>query len=344
MPNGYNGTILHVDLTKGEISKENPPEKFYRKYMGGSAMGTYYILQEMPSGADPLGPENVLTLFAGVTTGAAISGQSRINANAKSPLSGGIGDAQGGGFFPAELKFAGIDGIVVKGKSPNPVYLWVSEGKYELRDAAHLMGKVTGEVDKILKEELGDSKIEILQHGPGAENGVLFSTLVSMSNRHAGRTGMGAVMASKNLKAVVVRGRKKPEIFDSKALVAINRKGPGGVKENPDMDGLAEHGTAVVSLFNNSIGCLPTRNYNEGQFEGAEGISGELMSETILKERDTCYACVVRCKRVVEVKNEKYKVNPYYGGPEYETLGTFGSYCGVDNLEAVSAANQICNQ
>ena len=344
MPYGYNGKILHVDLTNGTLEVETPEEAFYRKYMGGSAMGMYYILRDMPAGADALGPDNVLTLFAGVTTGAAISGQSRFNANAKSPLSGGIGDAQGGGFFPAELKFAGFDGIVVKGKSSKPVYLYLNDGKFELRDAAHLLGKITGEVDKILKEEIGDNKIEILQYGPGAENGVLFSTLVSMSTRHAGRTGMGAVMASKNLKAVVVRGTKKPEVFDSKALVALNRTGPAGVKENPDMDGLAIHGTAVVSLFNNSIGCLPTRNYNEGQFEGAEGISGELMSETILKERDTCYACVVRCKRVVEVDDGKYKLDPYYGGPEYETLGTFGSYCGIDKLEAVAQANQLCNQ
>ncbi|MFZ5919593.1 MAG: aldehyde ferredoxin oxidoreductase family protein [Chloroflexota bacterium] len=344
MPYGYNGNILHVDLTNGKLEVENPPEAFYRKYMGGSAMGMYYILREMPQGADPLGPDNVLTLFAGVTTGAAISGQSRINANARSPLSGGIGDAQGGGFFPAELKFAGFDGIVIKGKASSPLYLFINEGKFELRDASHLMGKVTGEVDAILKEELGDRKIEILQHGPGAENGVLFSSLVSMSNRHAGRTGMGAVMASKNLKAVAVRGTRKPEIFDSKALAALNRTGPLGVRENPDMDGLAIHGTAVVSLFNNSIGCLPTRNYTEGQFEGAEGISGELMSETILKERDTCYACVVRCKRVVEVAEGPRKVDPIYGGPEYETLGTFGSYCGVDDLKTVAYANQVCNQ
>src|SRR5574342_202477 len=226
MPYGYHGNILHVDLTSGKLEVENPPEAFYRKYMGGSAMGMHYILRDMPAGADPLGPDNVLTLFTGVTTGAPISGQSRINANAKSPISGGIGDGQGGGFFPAELKFAGFDGIVIKGKSPKPVYLFINEGNYELRDAAHLMGKITGEVDQILKEEIGDKKIEILQHGPGAENGVIFSSIVSMSNRHAGRTGMGAVMASKNLKAVVVRGTKKPEIFDSKALVSLNRMGP----------------------------------------------------------------------------------------------------------------------
>jgi aldehyde:ferredoxin oxidoreductase len=150
MPNGYNGKILHVDLTKGSLTTEEPDEAFYRKYMGGSAMGMYYILRDMPKGADPVGPDNVLTLMTGVTTGAAISGQSRINANAKSPISGGIGDSQGGGFFPAELKFAGIDGLVIKGKSEKPVYLWIKDGEFELRDASHLMGRITGEVEFIL--------------------------------------------------------------------------------------------------------------------------------------------------------------------------------------------------
>ena len=343
MPNGYNGKILHVDLTKGSLEVEEPNEAFYRKYLGGSAMGMYYILRDMPKGADPVGPENVLTLMAGVTTGAPISGQSRLNANAKSPISGGIGDSQSGGFFPAELKFAGFDGIVVKGKSPKPVYLAIIDGNYELRDAAHLMGKKSGEVDDIIHKEV-DPKAEILQHGMGAENGVLFSSLVSMSNRHNGRTGMGLVMASKNLKAVVVRGKKKVEVADQKALTELNRIGPKILPENGDMDGLAKFGTAVVVLFNNTIGSLPTRNYSEGQFEGCEPISGEKMAETVLKERDTCYACIVKCKRVVEINDGPYKVDPRYGGAEYETLGTFGSYCGVDDLAAVNLANQICNE
>lgn len=343
MPNGYNGKILHVDLTKGTLEVEEPNNAFYRKYLGGSAMGMYYILRGMPKGADPIGPDNILTLMAGVTTGAAISGQSRLNANAKSPISGGIGDSQSGGFFPAELKFAGFDGIVIKGKSSKPVYLAIIDGQYELRDAAHLMGKLTGEVDDIIHKEV-DPKAEILQHGIGAENGVLFSTLCSMSNRHNGRTGMGLVMASKNLKAVVVRGKKKVQVADPKALTALNRIGPKAIPENGDMVGLAKDGTATVVLFNNTIGTLPTRNYNEGQFEGCEPISGEKMTETILKERDTCYACVVKCKRVVEIKDGPYKADPRYGGPEYETLGTFGSYCGVDDLAAISLANQICNE
>ena len=344
MPNGYNGKILHLDLTKGALTVEEPDEAFYRKYMGGSAMGMYYILRDMPQGADPLGPDNVLTLMTGVTTGAAISGQSRINANAKSPISGGIGDSQGGGFFPAEMKFAGIDGIVVKGKSAKPVYLWVKDGAFELREAAHLMGKKTGEVDEILKNELGDQKVEILQHGAAAEKGVLFSSLVSMSNRNNGRTGMGLVMASKNLKAVVVRGTRKPTLANGKALAELNKTGPKILPDNPDMPGLAAEGTASVVLFQNTAGTLPTRNYTEGQFEHCEDISGARMVETILKERDTCYACVVRCKRVVEIKEGAYRAEPKYGGPEYETLSTFGSYCGINDLAAIAHANQMCNE
>ena len=162
---GYCGKIIHLDLTSKNISIEQPEENFYRKYLGGSAMGLYYVLREMPKGADPLGPENVLAIMAGVTVGSPISGNSRINATAKSPLSGGIGDSQGGGFFPAELKFSGFDGIVVKGKSAKSVYLWIHDGVVEIRDAEPLKGKKTGEVDAYLKEELGDEKIEILQHG-----------------------------------------------------------------------------------------------------------------------------------------------------------------------------------
>src|SRR5687768_12480407 len=178
--------------------------------------------------------------------------------------------------------------------SDKPVYLLIKDGDFELRDAAYLLGLKTGEVEEILKQELADKKIEVLQHGPAAEKGVIFSSLVSMSNRHNGRTGMGLVMASKNLKAVVVRGKKKPLIADPKALIALNRTGPKILPDNPDMPGLAAEGTATVVLFQNTIGSLPARNYNEGQFEHCEDISGVRMVETILKERDTCFACVVR--------------------------------------------------
>lgn len=353
MPFGYNGKILRVDLTKHSLTIEEPSEQFYRTYMGGSAMGLYYILKEMPKGADALGPDNVLTLMTGVTTGAAISGQSRINANAKSPISDGIGDSQGGGFFPAELKFAGFDGIVIKGRSEKPVYLWIKDGHMELRDAAHLAGLLTGEVEDVLKKEIGDDKVEVLQHGPAAEKGVLYSSLLSMANRNNGRTGMGTVMASKNLKAVVVRGTQKPPIANAKGLTALNREGPKRLPDNGDMAGLAKYGTASVVMPQHSMGTLPTRNYNEGAFELAESISGEKLYDEYLRGaaagkqdkqgRDTCYSCIVRCKRVVELEG-KYQVDQKYGGPEYETIGTLGSYCGVSDMAAISLANQICNE
>jgi aldehyde:ferredoxin oxidoreductase len=341
---GYNGKILHVDLTSGTLEIEEPPESFYRTYMGGSAFGLYYILKEVPAGIDAVAPENMLTMMCSVTTGAAISGQSRINVNAKSPMSGGIGDSQAGGFFPAELKFAGFDGIVFRGKSPQPVYLYIKDGKAELRNAAHLMGKTTKTVDQELKLEVGDPKVQIAQIGPAAEKGVRFSSIVNMANRNNGRTGMGLVMASKNLKAVVVRGSGKMTIADPAKLSELAKRGAKNLAENADVDGLGKMGTASVVMVQNLLGSLPTRNYSEGQFEDAEAISGEKMTETILKRRDTCYACVVRCKRVVEAEKDGFQVDPYYGGAEYETLGTFGSYCGINDLEYVSYAHQICNE
>ena len=342
MPYGYNGKILHVDLTTGKLEVEEPGEAFFRKYLGGSALGTYYALKLIPPGADPLGPENVLVLSLGVTTGAAISGQSRVTATAKSPLSDAIGDAQGGGFWPAEAKGAGFDAYVIKGRAEKPVYLRVQDGQAELRDASHLWGKITGDAETTIREELGDPKIEVLQVGPAGEKGVRFACIISMSNRANGRSGMGAVMGSKNLKAIAVRGHERPEVADRKALAELAR---WGAKNFPDSDvySMGIHGTADVLAYQNEDGGLPTRNWTSGAFEGYEPLSGEVMTDTILKERDTCYACVIRCKRVVETEWQGKKVDPRYGGPEYETLATLGSYCAVDDLGAVAYANQLCN-
>jgi len=345
MPNGYAGRILHVDLTRETLTIENPEPGFYRKYMGGSAMGMYYILRDMPVGIDPLGPKNILTLMLSPLTGAPISGQSRMTANAKSPLTHGIGDSQTGGFFPAEMKAAGFDGLTVRGQANRPLYLYLHDGQAELRDAAHLWGKTTSAVDDLLKQELGDEKIEIAQCGIAGERLARIASIINMANRANGRTGLGAVLGSKKLKAVVVRGAsKKLTLANPEALSALARSGAGGLKDNGDVNGLALYGTAGVVMPQNAMGTLPTRNYSEGQFEGCEPLSGEVMAETILKERDTCYACAVRCKRVVETEFLNQKVMPKYGGAEYETLACFGSYCGIDDLHAVSLANQICNE
>ncbi len=173
---GYAGKVLHVDLTSGSLTVEEPSEAFYRTYLGGSALGVYYLLQNTPAGADPLGPENTLTFAVSAMTGAPISGQARCSAVARSPLTGGVGSSEAGGFFPAELKFAGFDAIVVRGVSPRPVYLWVKDGAFELRDASHLWGKPTSEVDRTLKAELGDDRIQVAQVGPAGERLVRFAS------------------------------------------------------------------------------------------------------------------------------------------------------------------------
>lgn len=353
MAHGYHGKILHVDLTDGKFRVEEPGEAFYRKYMGGSAMAMYYLLKEMPPGVDPLGPDNVLVLALSVLTGAAISGQSRMTAAAKSPLTGAIGDSQGGGFFPAELKFAGFDAIVIKGVSEKPVYLWINEGQYELRDASHLWGKITGDAEAIIKEELGDDKIEVLQVGPAGENGVRFAGIFSMSNRANGRTGMGAVMGSKNLKAVAVRGKQRPSVADKAGLVKLAKWGAANLDDS-DIAGIAKYGTAETTGSNQTSGTLPSYNYNSGVFDQWEALDGTTMYDTVLRGaaegkqdregRDTCYACTVRCKRVVELTEGTYKVDPHYGGPEYETTSTFGNYCAIDDLPAICKANELCNK
>jgi aldehyde:ferredoxin oxidoreductase len=337
--------ILHADLSSCRLTVESPPESFYRTYLGGSAMGLYYILARLPGGVDPLGPDNVLTLMDSVLTGAPISGQSRMTANALSPLVDGVGDSQCGGFFPAEMRFAGYDGIVITGRASEPVYLLLHDGQGELRPAKHLWGKTTSQVDDLLKQELGDDKIEIAQCGPAGEKLVRLAAIINMANRANGRTGLGAVMGSKNLKAVVVRGSsKKLPWVDTKKINELARWGAGEIENNGDVVGLQKYGTASVVVFQNTIGSLPAFNYNAGQFDRCEDISGEKMADTILKENDTCYACSVRCKRVVETEYAGRPVEKRHGGPEYETLSTFGSYCGVSDLDAIALANKICNE
>lgn len=342
MPYGYQGSILHVDLSERTVEVEQPDETFYRTYLGGSAMGAYYLLKNTPPHADPLGPENTLSLMTGVVVGVPVSGQSRVAATAKSPETGLIGDSQAGGFWPAELKAAGFDGIVLRGKAEEPLYLWVHDGEAELRSAAHLWGEFTADVEDAIRDELDDDRIHILQCGPAAERGVRFSALMNHANRANGRTGMGLVMASKNLKAVAVRGRGRPELADPEGVKALARWGAENF-EVSDVYGLGVLGTAQTVPAQNRTGGLPTRNWRSGVFEGADAIDGQRMADTILKERDTCYGCVIRCKRVVASDEGRYELDPRYGGPEYETLATMGSYCGVDDLEAIAYASQLCN-
>jgi aldehyde:ferredoxin oxidoreductase len=342
MTKGFTGKIIHIDLTSRTSSVERPQEDFYRRYGGGSAMGMYYLLKQMPASADPLGEDNILTVFVGPATGASISGQSRVSVCAKSPLTGAAGDSQAGGFWPAYLKRSGFDGLVISGRAARPVYLLLHDGEVEFREAAHLWGRITGEAEKLIRQELGDEKAQVMQIGPAGEKLVRFACIINMSNRANGRTGMGAVMGSKNLKAVVVQGGKKLELFDPVKIKELARWGAETFKDSNTYQ-MGLHGTANIIPGQNDNGGLPTRNWSSGVFEGYKEISGQTMSDTILKERDTCFGCVIRCKRVVEVRDGEFPVDPYYGGPEYESMSTLGSYCGISNLSAIAKANELCN-
>jgi aldehyde:ferredoxin oxidoreductase len=340
MPFGYHDRILRVNLTTGHIAEEHPGETFYRQFLGGTGTIAYYLYKELPPGINPLGPENKLIFAAGPLAGTPFIGSGRSSVGAKSPLTGTIGHAEAGGFFGAEMRRAGYDAIIIEGKAERPVYLAIKDEQVEIRDASHLWGKLTADVETAIKEEMGDKLVRVAQIGVAGENLVKYACITNDLTHFYGRSGIGAVMGSKNLRAVAVRGKRLPEVADRPALMELNRWMAEHWRELAG--GLHDLGTTGIVVGNNAAGGLPTRNFREGTFEGAEQISGQLMRDTILIERDGCYSCPIRCKRVVEAK-EPYQIDPVYGGPEYETLASLGSCCGVSDLLAVCKANELCN-
>jgi aldehyde:ferredoxin oxidoreductase len=339
MANGYTGKVLRVDLTSGTTSVEEHDDAFYRTYMGGRALVAYYLLKETSPGTDPLGPDNLAIFAPGVVTGANVSGNGRNGVGALSPLTGGFGNAEAGGYWGAEIKRAGYDAVVVKGKAAKPVYLWVSEGKVEIRDATGLWGKTVGDTEDAIRDELGDALIRTCLIGPAGENMVRYACVINDRSRFAGRTGIGAVMGSKNLKGIAVRaGRGQLPVANPAGVKSVQK----WLTENLD---LVHHfydvGTAGGLKGLSMAGGLPTYNFQEGSFEGADKITGTTMRDTILVKRDTCYACAVRCKRVVEVL-EPIHVDRRYGGPEYESLSALGNNNGVDDLVKLAKASEQC--
>jgi aldehyde:ferredoxin oxidoreductase len=345
MPHGYTGKILRIDLTTRKTEIETHDDAFYRTYLGGRGMVAHYLLSELPRHVDPLGPDNILVFAAGPLTGAAVSGQGRNGAGAKSPLTNGFGNAEGGGYWGAELKRAGFDGIVVTGCADTPVYVWIHDGQVELRDAVHLWGKTTGATEDALRAELGDRGIRTAVIGPAGENLVRYAAIVNDRSHFVGRTGLGAVMGSKKLKAIAVRaapGKGRMEIANPAGVQSLAK----WMGAHLDLvAGLHDHGTARILRSLSKSGGLPAYNFRQGHFDANEKITGQTMSATILVKQETCYACAIRCKRVVEVKEGAYgSVDPFYGGPEYETLAAFGSLEGIDDLYALAKANELCAQ
>lgn len=339
---GFNGKILKVNLSSGKIRYDEPAEAFYRTYLGGSGLVGYYLLRETKAGIDPLSPDSLLVFAAGIVTGAPSGGTGRHTVGGKSPLTGGFAAAESGGFWGAELKHAGFDAIVITGRSERPVYLWLHDGEAEILDAGHLWGKTTADCQETIRKDLGDKKIRVAQIGPGGENQVMYACVMNDLINSAGRGGLGALMGSKQLKAIAVRGRTGPEMANPEAVKEVAKYFGKRWQESGWGRRLRDSGTATGVLGYNTIGNLPTYNFKEGSFEGAEKISGEIMRDNLLVGRETCYACPIRCKRVIQA-DEPYNLGKQYGGPEYETIGSFGSLCGVDDIYAISHANQLCN-
>jgi len=344
MPCGYNGKILRVDLTTGEFRVEEPGEIVYRTYLGGGGLASYYLLKELKPGIEPLSADNILVFASSVISGAPIAGMVRYTVAAKSPLTGAYGEAEAGGFWGPELKFSGFDAVIVTGKAAKPSYLWINDGKVEIRPAGKIWGMESGPAQEAIREEIGEKRARIAIIGPAGENRVRFACVVNELKHANGRTGMGAVMGSKNLKAVAVRGTNKLEMHDPEKLRELSRNLAELIGEYGPNKLLRKLGTPNLILPLNKQGILPTRNFRTGFFEGAEKISGERMAETILKGEEGCYACAVRCKRAVEVPSGPYATSRSYGGPEYETLSSLGSLLCIDDLAAIAKGNELCNR
>ncbi len=342
MSNGFTGVILRINLTTGSIQEQRPDERFYRMYMGGGAFGTYFLLKETRPETDALAEENVLTVAPGVTTAAPLSGASRCCVTALSPLTGAVGDSQTGGNIGPAIKRAGYDAIVITGRSETPVYLLVDGGNARIVEADHLTGlSVLDSYDAVTKE-LGGGKLSILQCGPAGEKLVRFACLMADLNDVAGRTGMGAVFGSKNLRAIVVRADGKVKFADQPALKRLARLAAERLDDSGFPATLSKYGTAGVVGFQAEAGNLATENYSRSFHQDYKKLDGATFEPEIGAGHTTCFGCVVGCRRKVKTE-EPYKVTDRLGGPEFETLGLLGSNLDITDPAVVAKANELCN-
>jgi aldehyde:ferredoxin oxidoreductase len=332
----YGGHILCVDLAGGILDRQPTEEDLARAYLGGRGLNVKRLWDELPShlarpGAEGLSPDNVLLFGAGPLVGTTFPGGARFNVTALSPQTGILGDGNAGGFFGPELKFAGYDQLVLHGRAEHPVYLWIRDDVVELRDARGLWGKDVWETTAALRQELGDSDVQVATIGPGAENGVRFAGVFASLNRPAARTGMGAVMAAKNLKAIAVRGTGSFPVADMARFQEIIARLDEIIYNHPEYEVRCRMGTTKLVLALNAIGALPTRHFQQGTFEAAEAVSGEAIEARFKVKSKACFACTIPCSRFLEVDDPRFP-GLRLEGPEYEPLAGFTARVGNDDL------------
>jgi aldehyde:ferredoxin oxidoreductase len=336
---GYCGKILRINLSTGRIDHENLDMELAMKFIGGRGLATYYITQEVGPKTDPFDSANKIIFATGPLTGSQAPTGGRYMVVTKSPLSGTIACSNSGGFWGAELKQAGYDLIIVEGKSDKPCYIYINDDTVEIKDAKKYWGRIVSETTDMLLQETGDPKAHVLTIGPAGEKLALIASVMNDRYRAAGRSGVGAVMGSKNLKAIVVRGTGKlspaRDEERKKVLKNIRKK----IKENEvTSKGLPTYGTSILVNLINQSGIYPTNNFQESYFETADKTSGETLAEKYLVRNMACFHCPIACGRYSKVDDVEGE------GPEYETIWAYGASCGVDDLPAIIKANKLCNE
>ncbi|MFZ2098802.1 MAG: aldehyde ferredoxin oxidoreductase family protein [Anaerolineales bacterium] len=342
MSNAFIGQILRVNLTSGHITTENLNTQWARQTLGGAGLATRYLFELTPPGINPLGPENVLIFMTGALTGTPSASASRYSVVAKSPQTGYWGQSNSGGFFGPALKWSGFDGVIFEGISPEPVYLVLLDGKAELRKANHLWGMTVPECDDQLQLELG-RPVTVACIGPGGENLVRYAAIMNNKHRAAGRTGMGAVMGSKRLKAIACAGNRHISLHNSSEFNQVTQRQREFMDESILKIGFEAYGTNMIADMVNVRGGYPSYNWQYGTFEQIDNVNGQAMTDQILVEGVRCFACPVACGRGTEIRQGKWK-GAHGEGPEYETTNTLGAMCGVDDLNAITMANYRCNE
>jgi aldehyde:ferredoxin oxidoreductase len=336
--NGYGGSILRVNLTTGKITREPTSPELARDFIGGRGFGIYFLTKEVPVHADPLGPDNKLIVSTGPLSGMLAPGGGKCDWTCKSPLTGGYASASMGGHFTAEMKYAGIDSIILEGQSPKPVYLFIDDTKAELRDASGLWGKGAIDTEVELKKRYGEP-FQIAAIGPGGENQVLYACINHDYGRQAGRGGVGAVMGNKKLKAIVLHGTGSVSVADPDAYRQAGMALYKACKSADNLKDWTRYGTTIVVSWCDEVGALPTRNFSAGSFEGGKTLYGPVMREQIVITDKGCFGCPCPCGKYSNMKRYETQVE----GPEYETIGMLGSDVGLSDIQDVAQANLLCD-
>jgi len=340
---GYAGKILRVNLTAKKATEEPLNPKYAKDYLGGTGLGVRMIYDEVPPLTDPLSPENKIVFAVGPVTATNYPSGARYQIVFKSPLTGILCDASSGGYWGADLKRSGYDALIIEGAADEPVYLWIHNGKTEIRSATHLWGQDALKVQESIQREIGDERIRVACIGPAGERKVLLSCIINDEGRAPGRGGNGAILGAKNLKAIAVRGNGAFPIYDLEKYNALCKKIAKDNATSPAVAAMREYGTAQVLDNLWAMGDIPVKNWQLGIWEeGCKNLGGKKMKETILVPHTACYRCTLGCSRWVKIEEGPYKMDG--PGPEYETLAAMGTMCLVDDLNAVSFANDLCNR